>query len=239
MESITLHIEALKIVFAEFKAGRHLKFFIPGIMIALLFGSVFSLTNGAEGLLSFIEKVPLIGGILSGLLTKTFGVIYFLVLQIYVFFILTLLSPFNTLLSESVDSSLTGTSYSFSILQVLTDLARMVFVVLVSITLELIFIGGYWILSWILGLGFMDKLAFTLISAFFFGLSFYDYSLERYRKGVFATFGFAFSHILLVTLTGLFFLLIFAIPYLGIPISPVLATMLATVIYVKKYRKEL
>jgi hypothetical protein len=32
-------------------------------------------------------------------------------------------------------------------------------------------------------------------------------------------------------LTGVIFLLIFKIPYVGVPLSPVLATMIATIVY--------
>jgi CysZ protein len=113
---------------------------------------------------------------------------------------------------------------------------RMVFVVLVSLTMEFFVMGTYWVLSWILGLGFMDFIVYSVISGFFFGLSFYDYSLERYKQGVFSTFGYAFSKFGMVTLTGLVFMLIFAIPYIGIPIAPVIATMIATVIYIKQLK---
>jgi CysZ protein len=236
VKAIEYHIEALKVVFTELSKGRFLLFFLPGLVVAIFFGGIFSLTSEAEGMFSFVEKIPLIGGILGAGVSKTFGMISFLVMQIYIFFILTVLSPFNTVLSESFDSHLTGKEYKFDLGQVFLDMMRMVFVVLVSLTMEFFVMGSYWVLSWILGLGFMDFIVYSVISGFFFGLSFYDYSLERYKQGVFSTFGYAFSKFGMVTLTGLVFMLIFAIPYIGIPIAPVIATMIATVIYIKQLK---
>jgi CysZ protein len=236
MKSIRIHIQALQTVINELKDGRFLKYFIPGLIAALLFGSFFTIFNRSEGLLSFIEKVPLIGNFLSAGVSKTFGMFYFLIMQVYIFFVLTVLSPFNTLLSEALDGKLTGQDYPFDFAQVFSDLLRMILLVLISFVLEFFFMGAYWLLSWFLGLGFLDIIVYTLITAFFFGLSFYDCSLERYKVGVFSSFNFAFSNFWMVTLTGLIFLIIFSIPFIGIPIAPVVATMLTTVVYLN-FRK--
>lgn len=234
MKSIRLHIQAIQTVLNELKAGRFLQYFIPGLIVALLFGSFFTLTSRTEGLFSFIEKIPLIGGILSTGVSKTFGMFYFLIMQVYIFFVLTVLSPFNTLLSEALDGKLTGKEYPFDLAQVISDVFRMILLVMMSLILEFFFMGVYWVISWMFGLDFFDFFVYTLISAFFFGLSFYDYSLERYKVGVFSTFGFAFSNFWMVSVTGLIFLLIFSIPYIGIPTAPVLATMIATVVYLNR-----
>ena len=92
----------------------------------------------------------------------------------------------------------------------------------------------YWNISWILNLGFLDTIAYILISGFYFGFSFYDYSLERHKQGVFTSLGFAFKNMGTVTLTGLCFLLLFYFPYIGVIVAPVIATMIATVVYLKK-----
>lgn len=238
MKAIQLHIQAIQIVFNELKEVRFLKYFIPGLIVALLFGSFFTLFNKTEGLFSFIEKIPLIGGFLSAGVSKTFGMFYFLIMQIYVFFVLTVVSPFNTLLSEALDAKMTGKNYTFDFAQVISDLLRMILVVFISLLLEFLFMGVYWLISWILGLGFLDFIIYSLISAFFFGLSFYDYSLERYKVGVFSSFGFAFSNFALVCITGIIFLVLFSIPYIGIPTAPVLATMISTAVYLKKTKQQ-
>jgi CysZ protein len=238
MKSLQLHIQAIQTVFQELKEGRFLTYFIPGLIVAILFGSFFTITSKSEGLFSFFEKIPLIGSFLSAGVSKTFGMFYFLILQVYIFFVLTILSPFNTLLSEALDAKLTGQTYTFDIGQVISDFFRMILVVLISLMLEFFFMGAYWLLSWVIGLGFLDFIVYPLLSAFFFGLSFYDYSLERYKEGVFSSFSFAFSNFWLVSLTGLAFFVLFSIPFIGIPIAPVIATMIATVVYLNQRKSN-
>src|SRR5690606_24921740 len=149
--------------------------------------------------------------------------------------ILTVLSPFNTILSEKLDTKLTGQKFSFSIIRLINDLFRMILVVIIAISMEFIFIGFWWLICWITGLNdtFIYPLISFLIGAFFFGFSFYDHSLERYEVNVFGSIGFAFSNGLLVMTTGAIFKLLYYFPYfwevsyLGIIIAPVLTTMIS------------
>lgn len=233
-QNINYHIAAIKLIFEELKAGNFLLFFIPGVVASIFFLSIYSLTSSAASLFDFLEHIPLIGGYLSGGVNKTFGLLMFLLLQIYIFFVLTVLSPFNTVLSEKLDAKLTGKEYVFDFGQVMLDLLRMIFVVFLAIFLEYFTMLVYWIISWILHLGFLDTIAYILISGFYFGFSFYDYSLERHKQGVFTSLGFAFKNMGTVTLTGLCFLLLFYFPYIGVIVAPVIATMIATVVYLKK-----
>ena len=159
-----------------------------------------------------------------------------------------ILSPFNTLLSEKVAFDLTGVKIKFDLERLISDLIRMIFIVLVAVTLQLFFFFIYFIVSSILGLGFLDEAVYFVISAFFYGFAFYDYSLERDQIGVFGSLRYAFSNMLLVSLTGAFFLLLYTIgsffvgsftfsflsilPNLGIIAAPVLTTILATYVYI-------
>jgi CysZ protein len=233
-QNINYHIAAIKLIFEELKAGNFLLFFIPGVVASIFFLSIYSLTSSTASLFDFLEHIPLIGGYLAGGVNKTFGLLMFLLLQIYIFFVLTVLSPFNTVLSEKLDAKLTGKEYVFDLGQVMLDLLRMIFVVFLAVFLEYFTMIVYWIISWILHLGFLDTIAYILISAFYFGFSFYDYSLERHKQGVFSSLGFAFKNMGTVTLTGLCFLLLFYFPYVGVIVAPVIATMIATVVYLKK-----
>ena len=72
---------------------------------------------------------------------------------------------------------------------------------------------------------------FFIVSAFFYGLSFYDFSLERAQIGIFGTIGYAFSKPLSMILTGTIFLLLYSIPVIGVPISPVITVMVSTIVY--------
>lgn len=233
IKPIQFHIQALSISFSQLGKGKFLKFFIPGFIVAGLFWQIFLITDTIESSFSFLEGVPIIGSYINSGIEGTFSLLNFILEQVFVFFILTLLSPFNTILSEKVDTSLTGKIYSFDLMTIISDLIRMIFIVLIAILLELIVMFLYWMISGLIPFDFIDQIAYFLIAAFFYGFSFYDYSLERYHVGVSGSIRFAFSNMLLVALTGTIFLALYRIPYVGVIISPVIATILSTIVYIK------
>lgn len=237
-KAVQLHILALSKSFTDLLNGKFLLFFIPGGVIAILFWQVFLVANSIENSFSFLESIPLIGSVLGAGVEGTFSVLKFILDQLFVFFVLTLLSPFNTILSEKVDSSLTGKIYTFSIIAVINDLVRMIFVVLLALFLELFALGCYWVISFFIPFDFIDQIAYFLIAAFFYGFSFYDYSLERYQIGVFGSLGYAFSHFFIVTISGAIFLLIYSIPFVGVVIAPVLTTMISTIVFINKRKNN-
>lgn len=234
MKAIQLHINAIKIVAEQLKKGRFLLYFLPGLLVSFFFLSFYSLIREGEGIFSFLENIPLIGNFLSGMVKSTFGVFYYIVIQIYIFFVLTILSPFHTFLSEGVDTELTGKTYPFNGIQIIIDFLRMIGIVIIALILQFFFMGVFWLFSWMFGLHFLNSAVFMLISAFFIGFSFYDYSLERYKVGIFSSLGFSFKNAWTTTLTGLLFLGLYSIPYIGIILAPVLITMISTVVYLQK-----
>lgn len=237
-KSIQLHTQAIGKTFSELGKGKFLLFFIPGIVVAGLFWQIFLISNTLESSFSFLESIPLIGSFLNASIEGTFSLLNFILNQVFVFFILTLLSPFNTILSEKVDTSISGKVYPFDLMSVISDLIRMIFVVTIAILLELIVMGLYWLISGLIPFDFIDKIAYFLIAAFFYGFSFYDYSLERYHIGVSGSLGFAFSNVLIVTLSGIIFLALYSIPYVGVVISPVLTTIISTIVYINNRKNN-
>jgi CysZ protein len=234
MKAIQLHINAIKIVADQLMKGHFLLYFLPGLLVSFFFMSFFTLIREGENAFSFLESVPLIGSFLAGFIKGTFGVLHYLILQFYIFFILAILSPFNTFLSEGLDAALTGKEYPFNFIQIIVDFLRMVGLVVMALTLQFFFMAIFWGFSWILGLSFLNTLVFALISAFFIGFSFYDYSLERYKAGIFSSLEFSLKNAWTTTLTGLLFLAIYSIPFIGLIFAPVLLTMVSTVVYLQK-----
>lgn len=234
MKAIRHHIEAIKISIQLLSKGEFLLYFIPGLTLAAIYyfflyrtqslASAIDLETG----IGFVDKI---GGYLESGISGIFSLFGFLLEQIYIFAVLTLLAPFNTLFAEKLDERLSGRSYPFSIAAFINDIFRMILVVIIALFLEFAFILIYWILSWLFGLDFIDDLAYHVIAAFFFGFSFYDYALERDRKTVGSSLFYAFEYPLSMILTGSIFLLIFNIPYIGIPVSVLLAIMLSTIVY--------
>jgi CysZ protein len=240
--SIYHHIEAIKTTWNELSKGNFLVYFIPGVIITFLFISVNLITNTLFGGNEITESANWFSSIFS----KVGSIIDFMLTQLYIFIILTLLSPFNTILSEKLDTKITGQKFSFSFLRLINDFLRMILIVIISLIIQFVCIGIWWIIAWILNIDntfLYDCIAF-LISAFFFGFSFYDHSLERYEINVFGSIGFAFSNVFLIIVTGSLFKLFYYFPYfwnvsyIGIMIAPVVTTMISTVVYLRLINKN-
>ena len=240
MKAINYHIKAIISSLNALSKGKYLVYFIPGTIITLIY---FFLTYKAKSVIDTIDLetgyswVDYFGGYVDKGLEKTFSFFGMITEQIYIFVIITLLSPFNTVLGEKFDEELTGTNFKGGIIRFINDFFRMFFLVLLLIIFELFFIFIYWVISWLFGLESIDPIIYHIIAAFFFGISFYDFSLERYEKGVFSSIGFAFTYPLSMIITGSIFLLIYQIPIIGIPIAPVLSILFSTVVYLYLTKK--
>jgi len=238
---VDYHIQALKDTFSLISKGKFLIYFLPGIIATILFFLFNSLITSVFGSGSDVNETA---GWFSTAVTKVGSVFEFISTQFYIFLVITIFSPFNTILSEKVDAHLTGQKFEFSIIRIINDLIRMIFIVMIALFFEFLFIGIWWIFCWIIGLN--DTFIFSAISfvigAFFFGFSFYDHSLERYQISVGSSMKFAFSNIPMVLATGIIFKTLYyfpffgTIPYIGIAIAPVLTTMISTIVYIQ-YRK--
>lgn len=234
MKAINYHIKAVLEVILQLSKGRFLFYFVPGLIVTGLYYYTTGWFESTENSVTFLSSIPLIGSYLDSALSGTFHVLKYIIDQFYVFLILTVLSPFNTHLSEKLDSQLTGQSFTSGLIRILNDLIRMIFIVIIALILEFFFLGIWWAISGIFGIpDSIYVIGSFLMASFFFGFSFYDHSLERYEKGVMGSLGFAFKNMFIVTLTGAIFNLIYQLPFIGITLSPVLTTMVATVVFVQ------
>ncbi|GAB5416018.1 MAG: hypothetical protein Crog4KO_13980 [Crocinitomicaceae bacterium] len=236
MQAIRSHIQAFQITLTTIFQGRFLWFFLPGLIItfgyfALLYffrldqnGSMSS--DDASWWDTLIQWFHTFAYWLYSFFT-------FLLEKIYVFLVITVLSPFHAFIAECFDQSMTGKKFPYSFAYFLQDFFRMLAVVSIALLMELGCIVVWWVLSFIPGLALLDDLMYFLISAFFYGFAFHDYALERYRLSIGKSIQFAFRHPLSMVCTGAIFLGIYAIPYAGIPFSGVITTMIATVVYLR------
>ncbi len=226
MKTIGHHFNALKWTLQQFGKGKFLLYFIPGLLIAWFFwwiNSFFAdLGAGADPESWWGKIVSGTGYALSA--TANF---------IMVFFILTVLSPINTFLSEAVDTELTGKVVGFDLMRFINDFIRMIFVVILAITLEFLFSGIWWFLDLFLPLELLSPIVYFLIVSFFYGFSFYDYSLERYEIGIGGSFRFSKKYFLPTLVTGCFFMAMFYIPIIGVAIAPVVTTIMSTHVFLK------
>jgi len=235
MKAIDYHIRGIIETFEQLSKGRFLLYFIPGILVTLIYAYFIWRAQEADQFFEIESKYDwlnyIFGSIDEGV--SIFIDLYRALLeQVYIFVVLTVLAPVNTLLGEKLDQRISGKESKGGFIRFINDFIRMIFVVIIALFLELIFIAIYWVISSLFGFPeLINTIFYFVIAAFFFGFAFYDFALERYAKGVFSSLGFAFSHALGMIVLGSLFLGIYAIPWVGILLSPVLTIMISTVAY--------
>lgn len=238
MKAIQHHIYAVTATFGTLFKGKLLLFFLPGFVAGGLYYMFYLATEETgDSISSTVENVWFIGDYLKSGVDAGFDFFQFVLFEFFKFFIITLLSPFNSVLSEKFDTELTGRRFESGFVQIMNDLLRAALIALIAFTLEMVFLLGWWFLSTFL-LGFflpdaVDTVIYFLMSSFFFGFAFYDFSLERYSIGTFRSIGFAFEKMLYMVLTGSVFTLIMTVPAVGFIIAPALTTMISTAAYIK------
>ena len=234
MKAINYHIRGIITSLEYLFKGKYLIYFIPGLILTGLFWYSEAKLSSAEWSSGYSWL-----GWLDSTVSWLLDVAESLNEQLYIFLVLTALSPFFTALGEKFDKELTGKETEGGVLRFINDLLRMIFIVIVSLILQGVFLFLYWIVDKIFGFPEMvDEVVKYCIIGFFFGFTFYDFALERYEKGVGASLAFAFSAPLGMIIIGVIFKAIYAIPYVGIPFAPVLVVMISTVAYAY-YTKQL
>lgn len=217
--------------------GKFLMFFIPGAIIGLIYLYFQYQGNKVASAAHLGDDIPLIGSGISWVTDQVVGVFDMVFSEIYKFIILVLLSPVNCILSEKFDSYLTGKEYQFSLIRLINDFLRMILIVISALVLEYLFLGIWWIIQWFIP-DFIGETMFFLIASFFFGFSFYDFSMERYGLNFSKSWGFGFSKMGYMILTGAIFNLLMQVPAIGIIVAPVLSSMISTAVYILILKRQ-
>jgi CysZ protein len=231
MKTIGHHFKALIWTLLQFSKGKYLLYFIPGILFALGF---WWLENWSESLISLdatVEYRSWYSNLWEKSVSQTGHFLSFIFHQLAIFFILTLLSPINTFLSESVDTDLTGKTVGFGLVRLVNDFIRMLFIVIIAISLELLILGIWSLISWIFGVQFLNPTVFFMTAAFFYGFSFYDFSLERNEISIMGSIRFAKKYSFPTLVTGIFFSILLLIPILGLALAPFIITIVSTHVF--------
>lgn len=237
MNAINDHFFALKLSVLQLAKGKIWLYIIPPVAVALFFYSIFSFFHSISEGAEVAEKLPWVGEYVTTGVQKTIGFMVWITDEFYKFFILTLLSPINCLLSEKVDNEVTGAKFDGGIARVMKDIVRAIFLLFFTLMLNFLVMFIWYILAWIFNFHVLDNIIYFVIGAFFIGFSFYDFSLERYGVGFFGTVEFGFERMLYMLLTGSVFSLIYLIPVVGLILAPFLVTILSTIVYTKMNQK--
>ena len=241
MNAIYYHIRGIVTSVTALLQGKYLIYFLPGLILTGLFWYFRSRLMGLDESIDFSSNYSWLnwaGSLLDSGVSSLFSLIDVILEHLYIFVVITLLSPFFTALGEKFDRDLTGKVTEGGILRFINDMIRMVYIVIISLFLEFLFIVAYWFISKVFGFPDMaNTVMYYCIASFFFGFAFYDFALERYEKNVLSSLGFAFTAPFGMIILGAIFQLIYAIPIVGIPVAPVIVVMISTVAYAYYIKK--
>lgn len=240
MKTIQLYISGAAHTFETLSKGKFLFYFVPGLVVSIFLWVYYYEMSGYREAAKDTQDWFLIGGAVSWILEFLGSMLTFLIEQLYMFIVLVCFSPFNCMLSEKYDNYITGNKFDGGFIRILNDLLRAIFIVILAVIMEYVFIFVYWIVSGLIpdALGqYIDPVMYFLIPSFFIGFAFFDYSLERYGEGTFSSWGYAFKRMLAMLVAGSLFTLLFKIPYVGIILAPVFLTMLSTYVFVHREDK--
>lgn len=148
-------------------------YFIPSIFLSLLFYMFFSGGRSIGDSISFMEEWKYIGWLVSSMKTAFLFISFFL----FEFVVLVLLSPVNSLLAEKAHEDVTGEEIPFSFEVLVRSIGRMLLILLVALSMQLVLTIVLWLFSFLFGDTFFE-ITSMLNVAFFVGFSFFDFALE-------------------------------------------------------------
>ncbi len=167
---------------------------------------------------SFFGK--LFGGIVTGFIWVTFKVIFFLLFAYtggYV--VVVILSPVLAYLSEKTEKILTGKDYPFDAQQLARDIVRGVLIAARNFFIELLWMIVLFTLSFIPVIGWLTSIVLLIISSYFYGFSFVDYTNERKRFTISQSVSWMRKHKGMAIANGFVFALLLLIPFCGVTLS--------------------
>ena len=147
----------------------------------------------------------------------TTKIIFFIVFPfIGGYFTIIILSPILAYLSERTAGIITGKEFPFDILQITRDVVRAVLIALRNMMLQLLFVIGFFILSFIPVIGWIiSAVGNFFAAAYFYGYAFIDYTNERNRLSVRDSSKFVRKNMWFAIGLGSIFALCYLIPFIG------------------------
>lgn len=200
-----------------FKDRRNFKYFIPGIFFTLLFYIAFDFKY--FGYQSFSWN----------------NIGTYIAYQSYYFLTFIILSPFLTQLSNDINEKEFKVITPFSLIQLIKDLIRLIFLVVSLFFIQIGLTFTLWLFSLILPdfLSFFDVIFNLGLKALLFGFAFIDYSLEREKWSVSSSISFIKGKSIYLLVIGIVFLLLMNLPIIGLIVAPVVSTVLGTYFFLK------
>jgi CysZ protein len=176
--------------------------------------------NGAETWYSDILK-----GAVTGFVWIAIEILFFAIfMYLGGYIVLIFMSPIFAYLSEKTEKITTGKTYSFNGEQWMRDMVRGILITLRNLFYEIAIIILIFLASFIPVIGWFFALISTVllifVSAYFYGFSFMDYSMERKKLTISQSIKFIRRHKGIVVANGLIFALAMMIPFCGTMLGP-------------------
>jgi len=219
-------------------------FAFPLVLSILLFALEFSLFEMAinpleEMFHAQLKAIPRLNEFITGygewiwwIVSLLLHIIFFLFFSYTAGFImLIILSPLLAWLSEQIESKARGVKFDASFAQIMADAFRGVRIAVRNMMLELSFALLLLFAGFIPVIGWFAPIVLYLVSSYYYGFSFLDYTNERHRRGVRESIMHIHMHKWLAISIGAGFALMMLIPWLGFILAgfaAILSTTAAT-----------
>ncbi len=179
-------------------------------------------------------------------LAGTIGFLIWFILKILFFFlfaflggylVLILMSPLLAYLSELTEKKITYQDFPFSFAQLVKDMLRGIFIAIRNFFLETLAMIILFFVSFVPVIGLITAPILFVISAYFYGFSFLDYTCERRRMKVKESIFYIKQNKGIAIGNGLLFTAALLIPFIGVSIAGILAvvsTVAATISILEK-----
>lgn len=208
---------------------------VPGLihigLIILVFLISFYAGDAISGwVMGFFEIESSILNFLLGLFISILiklAIIYLYIL-FYKYLVLIIMSPVLALLSEKIDSILTGKEYPFNTQQFIRDVMRGIAIAIRNLLVELMFMLCFYILAFIPLVNLVSTVIMFFIQAYYTGFSMLDYSNERHKLNVSQSIAFIRRNKGIAIGNGMVFYFTFLVPFVGWFIAPTYAVTAAT-----------
>jgi len=180
-----------------------------------------------------------LSGFIAVLIWLVFRILFFF---IYAFvggyLILVLMAPLLAYVSERTESILLGTDYPFSWGQFLKDIWRGVVLAFRNFFVEIIATIILFFLSFVPLLGLLTAPLLFLITAYFYGFSFMDYTAERRKMRINESVDFVKKNRGIAIANGGVFALFLLIPIIGVTIATFISILSTVAASISILRKE-
>ncbi len=161
--------------------------------------------------------ISLLNSVIYWLVWLTTKVVFFIIFS-YIggYATMIVLSPILAILSEKTASIITGKKYPFDILQLTRDIVRAILIALRNMLIQLAFLIGFFIISFIPIVGWLISFVGNfLVASYFYGFAFIDYTNERNRLSLKQSIQFVRTNKWFAIGIGTIFALCFMVPLIG------------------------